>query len=199
MADTDVIRDVSNTLVNLIEEAVKDMHLGGTSVALNDLSGKPNDIGAHLTVFLFEILEDPPSRNRPLVRQIDPVTNRVILRKPPMALQLNYLITPWTKNFEDDQRLLGRVLQLFYDEAIVSGAQLSGNLASTVDSLKITMHQITLEDRTRIWFALQRPYRTSLSYGVRVVNLDPSATKDQTFVPVNGAQLASNLGAEGTP
>ena len=173
MADTNVIDDVSQTLVALIDDAVGDLGLSAPVVGLHDLSDPTIKDLPKLTVFLFEVMEDAPSRNRPFVQVIDPADNkRVRVKKPPMALQLNYLITPWTNNFDTDQQLLGRVLRAFYDQAIVSGSQLHGELAKSVDSLKITLHQITLEDRTRIWHALQRPYRTSLSYGVRVVNLD---------------------------
>ena len=113
-----------------------------------------------------------------------------MIKKPPMALQLNYLFTPWTKNFETDQQLLGRVLRLFYENAILSGSVLQGVLAGSPNSLKVTLHALTLEERTRVWLALTRPYRTSLSYGVRVVNID--VTQSQTTAPVTNGRLSSS-------
>jgi hypothetical protein len=38
--------------------------------------------------------------------------------------------------------------------------------------LKITLSPLTLDERARVWFAIQKPYRLSLTYEVRVVNLD---------------------------
>jgi hypothetical protein len=34
------------------------------------------------------------------------------------------------------------------------------------------MIPLTLEDRARVWYAIQKPYRLSVNYQVRVVNLD---------------------------
>jgi hypothetical protein len=94
--ESEVILDVSSTLVAAINGAVQDLFPAGTSIAaLNDLS-EP-DANAPLTpitVFLYEIMEDPASRNLPLVRQTQ--NNPIVVTMSPMALQLNYLITPWT-------------------------------------------------------------------------------------------------------
>ena len=127
--------------------------------ALSDLSDpSPTATLPKLSVFLFEVLEEPTSRNLPPVRQTvpdpnDPTKSKVVVKKPPMALQLNYLFTPWTKDFQTDQQILGLLLQLFYDDAIISGPDLRGGLVGSANALKISMHQITLEDRTRIWHA----------------------------------------------
>jgi hypothetical protein len=184
--ESEAILDVSNTLVAAITGAVSDLLTSAGAVALSDLSD-PAITPPLLSVFLYEILEDAGSRNLPLVRQTQ--NNTVTVKLPPMALQLNYLITPWTKQFDTDQRLLGRVLRLFYESAILSGVQLQGTLAGSVDSLKVSLHPIVLEDRTRIWHALNRPYRTSLSYGVRVVHID--TTQAQTRTPVSTGRLSS--------
>jgi hypothetical protein len=83
--------------------------------------------------------------------------------------------------------MLGRVLQALYDEAILHGPQLQGGLAGTSQALKVTLSQLTLEERTRIWNAVQQPYRLSVTYEVRVVNLDP--LEQRTQVPVRARQL----------
>jgi hypothetical protein len=134
-------------------------------------------------------MEDPSARNYPRVQQKQ--NNPVVVKKPPMALQINYLFTPWTKQFDSDHRLLGRVLRLFYETAILDGPLLQGGLAGTPNSLKVTLHSLTLEERTRIWHALNRPYRTSLSYGVRVVNID--VTQSQNVPSIANGRLASSF------
>jgi hypothetical protein len=186
MDESEVILSVSNTLVTAINGATADILGSGGVAGLSDLAD-PVATPPQISVFLYEILEDSGSRNLPLVRQTQ--NTGVVVKMPPMALQLNYLITPWTKQFDTDQKLLGRVLRLFYEDAILSGARLQGVLAGSADSLKVTLHPLTLEDRTRVWHALQRPYRTSLSYGVRVVYVD--TTQMQTRVPVTNGRLAS--------
>jgi hypothetical protein len=194
VADSDVIRDVSNTLKSFINVGAADILPGQTIADLSDLADTTLTPPL-LSIFLFEIMEDASARNLPLVRQTQ--KNPIVIEKPPMALQLNYLFTPWTKNFETDQQLLGRVLRLFYENAILSGPTLQGVLAGSPHSLKVTLHALTLEERTRVWLALTRPYRTSLSYGVRVVHID--VTQSQTAPPVSNGRLLSAQHVGGTP
>ena len=82
-----------------------------------------------LTVFLYEIAEDPTSRNRPPVRSLPP--DAPTTRKPPMALLLRYLITPWGGDQLTQHRMIGRALQAFYDDAILDGEELTGSLAAS--------------------------------------------------------------------
>jgi hypothetical protein len=104
-----------------------------------------------------------------------------------MALRLRYLVTPWSGDLFTDHRMLGRVLQVLYDDAILNGPQLQGGLAGTSQALKVTLAQLTLEERSRIWHAVQQPYRLSLTYEIRVVNLDP--IEQRIRVPVQVRQL----------
>jgi hypothetical protein len=171
MGDFGVIADVSNTIVTALTQALRS--LGGEQppiAVLHDLVDTPTTPPPTLTVFLYEIAEDPASRNRPPVRSLppDPPTTR----KPPMALLLRYLITPWGGDQPTQHRMLGRALQVFYDDAILDGTQLSGSLAATTDSLHLSLTSLTLDQKSWVWYAIQKPYRLSLNYEVRVVNLD---------------------------
>ena len=79
-------------------------------------------------------------------------------------------------------------MQWLYDHAILSGPLLQGNLALTDQCLKISLCPLTLEERTRVWHAVHKPYRLSVTYEVRVVQLE-SQTLEQ-FTPVNRRSLA---------
>lgn len=169
MSDFGVIADVSATLQALLTDSLST--LSGAPVAeVHDLQGTIATNPAHLTLFLFEAAEDPSARNRPRLRTSVPPDHAI--GKPPMALLLRYLLTPWSGDRITDHRILGRSLQALYDNAILSGAALRGGLADTDQALKISQAPLSLEERTRVWHAVQRPYRLSASYEVRVVNLD---------------------------
>lgn len=169
MSDFGVIADVSATLQILLSDALS--VLAGPPLAeIHDLQGTIATSPAHLTLFLFEAAEDPSARNRPRVRTSSPPD--ISVRKPPLALLLRYLLTPWSGDRVTDHRILGRAMQALYDNAIVSGSALQGGLAGTDAALKITQAPLSLEERTRVWHAVQRPYRLSASYEVRVIELD---------------------------
>jgi hypothetical protein len=181
MGDFGVVADVSTIIEDRLTRALRG--LGGDEppiAELNDLSDPVQTPPAKLTVFLYEIAEDPTSRNRPPVRSIPP--DAPASRKPPMALLLRYLITPWGGDQETQHRMIGRALQVFYDDAIWAGENLSGSLASSTDALHFTLTPLTLDQKSWIWYAIQKPYRLSVNYEVRVVNLDSLDVADLQLV-----------------
>jgi hypothetical protein len=187
MADFAVISDVSTSLVTLLNQELGKPPLGAGAL-LSDLSGAA-PAGLTLTVTLYEILEDGPSRNRPRPqRQVGTAT---VSRKPPMALRLHYLLTPWAGDSLTEQQILGRAMQVLYDDAILAGIQLLNGLQGSSDTLKLTLIPLTLEDRSRVWYAIQKPYRLSVNYEVRVVNLD--ATQEQRDEVVQSRELDFDL------
>jgi hypothetical protein len=173
VADFGVVSDVSASLVGALDDQLRTL-VPPARAELNDLAGAV-PTGLILTVTLYEILEDPPSRNRPPVREVTGAT--VLTRKPPMALLLRYLLTPWGGDQPTEQRIVGRAMQVLYDDAILDGVQLREGLRGSRDTLKVTLAPLTLEERTRVWWAIQKPYRLSLNYEVRVVNLDALAQR----------------------
>ena len=177
MANFDVIASVSQTLQTVLTNALSILNPGNPPLAeIHDLQGNIPTSPARITIFFFEVIEDPSARNRPRVRGSNPPNTT--LQKPPMALLLRYLLTPWSGDRLTDQRLLARTMQVLYDDAILAGTQLQGVLANSDQALKIHMAPITLEDRTRVWNAVQKPYRISVTYEIRVVNLDPIQTEE---------------------
>jgi len=189
MGDFGVVADVSSIIRDRLNSALVGLTPPPSPVAeLNDLSEPVQVTGPKLTIFLYEIAEDPTSRNRPPVRSLPP--NPPTTRKPPMALLLRYLITPWGTDPETQHRMIGKALQVFYDDAIWQGEELSGSLAATTDVLQFTLTPLTLDQKSWIWYAIQKPYRLSLNYEVRVVNLDSLDVTDQRLVrsrTINGA------------
>ena len=193
MADYSVIWDVSETLRTRLTAALSVMLPAPPGVEVHDLVDTPAN-QPELTLFLYEIVEDGSVKNRPHVRT--GMTPNVIVRKPPLALKLRYLVTPWSSSRETDQEMLGRVMQVLYDGAVLTGPQLVGDLANTATSLKVSLAPLSLEERTRIWHAIQHPYHLSVNYEVRVVNL---ASRDQHTVRAVAERVLDAAAGEDEP
>lgn len=183
MADFTVISAVSDTLRVLLNAAIN-ANVAGGSAAFLDVENLPSS--PTLTIFLFEVGEDPSARNQARVRESSPPNMSV--RKPPLTLLLRYLMTPWGGDSVTEQKILGITLQTLYNRAILSGPDLQGVLNPTDAALKVTLAPLSLEERTRVWAAIQKRYRLSLSYEVRVVNLD--ADQGESFKPVTQRSVA---------
>jgi Pvc16 N-terminal domain len=190
VANFEVVAAVSETLRETLRAALNAVNVVPKPTAeLHDLQFDTPPRDPQLTIFLFEIGEDPSARNRPRIRETEPPDIKI--KKPPVALVLRYLLTAWGGTQPGDQRtpqlILGRAIQTLYDKAILSGPDLQGVLKDTDQALKVTMSPLSLEERTRVWHAVQKPYRLSVSYEVRVVNLDSEI--DTSFKPVGRRRL----------
>jgi hypothetical protein len=171
LAGSDVISDVSAVLEQLLTDAMSSLTGPPAPIAeIHDLNGVIPTAPPRLTMFLYDIREDPSMRNRPKVREPD--GNGFQVRKPPMALCLHYLLTAWGGSRITEERMLGRVLQALYDQPILSGAVLTGSLAGLDEPIHITLVPLTLEEKARVWWSIQKPYRLSLNYEVRVANIE---------------------------
>jgi hypothetical protein len=175
MAGFPALGDASRTLQKLIENGMA--ALGGTppTVELNDLSGNIGSQPARVTIFLYEIAEDPTVRNLPMSRET--VGGVEVLRRPPLPMVLRYLITAWVQDPATQHTILGRVAQVLTDHAIVSGVDLQGSLQANNEALRLRLLALEMEDRTRVWHAVQKPYRLSLYCEVRVVRVQSDEVK----------------------
>lgn len=191
MPDFSVIADASRTLETFLTAGLATLAPPPPPIAeVHDLQGTISTNPARLTLFLFEVVEDASLRNRPNVRvdSVPPAPPGVQIAKPPMAMLLRYLMTPWSGDRFTDHQILGRTLQILYDGAILSGPQLQGTTLQNTDvALKITLTPITLEERSRVFYSVQRPYRLSVTYDVRVVNLDTLTARSR--VPVASREI----------
>jgi Pvc16 N-terminal domain len=154
-------------------------------VELHDLVELPPTDPATVTLFLYQILEHPSTRNRAKTTQV--VNGAITTLKQPLSLCLQYMVTAWAGDRESEQRYLGRVLQVLYDDAILDGLQLAGVLAGTPSALHVSLSPIDLEDRSRVWSAIRRTYRLSVNYEVRVLNID--AETETSNAPVRERDL----------
>jgi Pvc16 N-terminal domain len=101
------------------------------------------------------------------------------------------MITAWGGDRATEQALLGRVLQVLYDDAILDGPELLGVLSGTDSELRISLATMRLDDRARVWWAINLPYRLSINYEVRVVDID--ATSQRSSAPVRARELVPGV------
>lgn len=175
MSDDRVIDEVDETLIDLLWSRIQpDAEISGIIGTMQQISREPpfklvtdtNPDRNALSLFLYRIVENGNMKNQPLEARANN-----ILRYPPLALDLFYLVTPITNTTENDHRLFGKVMQVFHDNAILRGPALQGGLQNTAE-LRITLEPMSLEDTTKLWSSFMRSYHLSVSYQVRVIYID---------------------------
>ncbi len=155
---------------------------------LHDLAQEPPRDPARVTLFLYDIVEDSSVRNRAKSVEQQPA-GMFRVRKQPLGLCLHYMITAWGGDRATEQQLLGRVMQTLYDDAVLDGTQLVGALAGSAAELQVSLSTMQLDDRARIWWAINLPYHLSINYEVRVVDIDSTAQTASAPVQVRDLSI----------
>ncbi len=180
VASSDVLVAVSQTLQNRLTAGLSTLGPPVPVAELHDLASPPASTPPRATLFLYDVVEEPTSRNRPKTTRL--VGSSLLVRKQPLGLRLHYLVTAWGGDRATEQQILGRVMQLMYDDAVIDGPELAGSLAGTPTELRVSLSPMQLEDRARVWWAIGQPYRLSVNYEVRVVDIDPTTETSSTPV-----------------
>lgn len=170
MSDYNVLADVGQALIDVLwAEISSDSQLtliiNSSDLISLESPAENNDTGggsAILSVYLYRITEDAFMKNAGPVEG-----NGGRLRKPPMALDLYYLITPMLKTPHDQQIVLGKVMRVLYDHSVLNVGGSTGG-----PPLRVIFNAVPLNELSWIWQALETPYRLSANYVVRVTMLD---------------------------
>ena len=131
-----------------------------------------------LSVFLYQITEDPYLKNRPPV-STDSVSR---MRPPPMALRFHYLLTPFGPSPQANALIVGKILETLYDNSTL---QISDPISEQTENVRIVFETLSIEELGRVWEALNEPYRMSLAYQLRVPSLE--SRRERVAVPVGEA------------
>ena len=194
VADYTAIEAVSRALQRVLTEALA--AVGGVvppTAVLHNLRPPPGGQPPILTLFLYEVSEDPTVRNRDPIRQREAFNGgqRYRVTRPPLGLELRYLVTAWANDRNTEQLMIGRTMQALYERQVRRGADLDPQL--DLPLLSITLAPLTLEERTRVWWSIQQPYQLSLNYEVRVIDVDVSGGDADLAAPVRERQLDGYL------
>jgi hypothetical protein len=112
--------------------------------------------GPAVNAYLYDIREDVKRRERGSISMRD--ENGVIqkYRQPPRWFRLSYLVTAWTKQPQDEHRLLSAVLATLLPRELLPPDELPGALGALGLTVPLTVAGIQSEARSmaEIWSAL---------------------------------------------
>ena len=128
------------------------------------------DNGARLSLYLYHIGVNGEMRNRRLLSR-EHHSDELLL--PPLPLELRYIATPMDDE-ENNQLIIGRLLQFIYDHATldtIDGEPVENSLSGT-PRLRITPDLMNVEQLSQLWNAFSQPFRLSIAFQVDVVAVD---------------------------
>lgn len=169
------ILEVGQAIVSLLRE-----NMSPEFITNPDAIGlcSPEDKGDILLgVYLYDIRECEEFRGTDMV-------NLAVDRQryPSTYLTLSYMITAFSTTdvkfrAEEDQRILGKAIQVLADHSVLSAESFSSVSKAGEMDLRIRMTAIEAEEKQRIWNFPNMPYRLSLFYKVSPVELESERIK----------------------
>lgn len=177
MADYSIIADVSNYIMRTLKEKMCPEPIPSP----NDIgvaSPADEDIEYILGLYLYDIRE----ATKAATTQFLPA-GPVRLQKAPKPYDLYYMVFTNASSQTglkalDIQKILGRVTQLINDNSSIQPNQLQKWLESKEPPIVISQANITLEEKIRIWQAVNKPYQVSLFYKAGPVFLSSEVVID---------------------
>ncbi|MDX2765773.1 DUF4255 domain-containing protein [Streptomyces europaeiscabiei] len=123
-----------------------------------------------VNTYLYDIREDVSRRQRghmPVRDERDIVVRR---RQPPRWFRLSYLVTAWTKQPQDEHRLLSAVLATLLPHELLPADELPGALGALGLTLPLSVAGLHTESRSlaEVWSALGGEMKPSLDLVVTV-------------------------------
>lgn len=180
MSDYTAIADVGETLVELLRGNMQDL-IPADSIALvspGEIEGKDN---IRLSLFLYQVEENIYLRNQEMEK-----IGSSRLKAPPLALDLYYMLTSYpstgiqdrSERTGEEHRILGRAMQVLYDNPILIGSVLKGSLSAYDNELHVMMTSMSLDDMSKIWSTFkEKSFRPSVCYQVTPVKIESSIEK----------------------
>lgn len=175
IGDYTVIADVGASLLKLLRE-----QMTPDPIPQPELIGlaSPVDKGDYyLSLFLYSVIENGDNRRNQMIAR---GANEI--QYPPMAVDLHYLLTVQSPaelltRALDEHRILGRAMQVLYDNSVLRGSSAVGTLAEQSEEVRIMKESISSEGMLNMWNFADTPYRLSVSYVVGPVYIDSTRIK----------------------
>lgn len=180
MAKYTVISEVSQSLLNLLREALTPEMIKKNEQVSLCAPSKQEDV--KVGIHLYDIQENGDFISRNMIPRGDGA-----LQFPPQSLTLFYMITVYSNADKyskaiDEQRIMGRVLQVLGDNPRLEGERLVGSLREYEEGFEIVRENLKYEDKVKLWQFPNIPYQLSMVYKIQPVRLESTRIKSVTRV-----------------
>jgi hypothetical protein len=207
---------VTGSIAELLNKKLNKPPLMGTTTTFRVTTLPPDDDRVSedngVNLFLYKVTESPFRKN---MNWRGDRSNPVMGDRPALALSLDYLVTAYAKKVansaQDDitaHQLLGNAMAVLHDFPVLNDihdgdfdasvdTQFPAELRDSFEKVKVSLLPTTMEEFSKIWTGLTKPYRLSVVYQVSLVEIAPTVP---TRVPAPSVQVAAvGVNALGTP
>ena len=181
MADYPIIADVSNYMVQMLRQKMCPEPIPSPN-NIEVSSPAEQDVDYILGLYLYDIREEGEVSVPSMVG-----TGKTRLSRPPRPYSLYYMLfingsSQMGLKGGDIQKIIGRAAQIVNDGNSVSPRRLQSWIEADEPPIIFSPAKLSLEDKVRVWSAINKPYQVSLFYKASPVFLSSEIVVDSPRV-----------------
>ncbi len=163
MADYTIISDVSSYICKMLREKMCPEPVPSPN-NIEISSPTSQDVDYIIGLYLYDVREEGVTLKVPRMS-----AGGTTLTKPPVPYSLYYMVfingsSQMGLKAPDIQKIIGRVAQIVSDNNSVYPHQLQPWLDATEPPIVLSQAKLALEEKVRVWQAINKPYEISLFY-----------------------------------
>ena len=163
-----MLADLDESLKNLLKRDLERHGFDGVEIEFDapDKEWAASLSSPAVNLFLYDIRE--AKELRPIEWQEQVREGRTTDLRPPLRIDASYAVTAWTRDVQDEHRLLSQAMAIFYAFPVLPEEILAASLANGSQRypLKTTTAQERHEDASDFWTAVGGQYKASFNYVV---------------------------------
>lgn len=178
MGDYNAIYEAGQSLVELLRQEMTPLPISNPESIGLCLPHEPGDF--QLTVWIYNIEEhNDTGINSGFI--LDPV-NPQLERYAAMQVRCHALISAHSKapiqtRLTDEYRIIGRALQIIWDNPIIPPAKLTGSLATGGTPLQLQYLKLNNDDISKIWNSATKAVKPSFGIHISSLIIDSNRTR----------------------
>lgn len=174
MASFQAIAATGQAMLGLLADAVPKPEFANAQFGLYQLADFQSPMEEGVSVYLYRVAVNGTRRNMP--PQIGPDGQK---HRPPIPLDLHYIVSAWAKTAVKQQRLLGWTVRMFEDVPILPTGLLNHygpepDIFRPGETVELILESLSLQDWNYLWSTTRSSPPLSVGYVARMVGIDSS-------------------------
>ena len=188
MAKAQAIAVTGQTILGLLADNIPKSEFTNARFELYQPANFSPPMDEGISLFLYRVEVNSSLRNLPAKTGLDGIT-----RRPPLPLDLYYLLTVWAKDTVKQQRVLGWAMRTLEDSPVLSAGRLNHfgtetDVFQPGEKVEIIFNSLSLQDMSNLWGVFKTGVPTSISYIARVVGIDSTISAEES-TPVQTREI----------
>ncbi|MDR2770977.1 MAG: DUF4255 domain-containing protein [Clostridiales Family XIII bacterium] len=180
MADYPIISDISAHIVRMLREKMCPEPIPSPN-NIEVSSPAEQDVDYILGLYLYDLREEGEIASTSIR------VGRTRLKRPPKPYSLYYMLfingsSQMGLKAHDVQKIIGRAAQIVNDGNAIFPNRLQTWLEAEEAPVILSPAKISLEEKVRVWSAINKPYQVSLFYKAAPVFLSSEIVVEETLV-----------------